>query len=59
VPISDLKVSWNRKYFVFSAEVYVDCDTLQCTADRDAKLTESSPQMYTQLYIRHWFVWEI
>jgi len=48
-------------FLVFSAEVYVDCPTLQCTADRDAKIAARGSNtgfVFTQLYVRHWDQYE-
>jgi len=44
----------------FSAEVYVDCPDLQCTADRDKKAGDDpvKARLYDRLPIRHWDTWE-
>jgi dipeptidyl aminopeptidase/acylaminoacyl peptidase len=45
---------------LFTAEVYPDCDTLQCTADRDREREASGrrARVYDRLPVRHWDVWE-
>jgi hypothetical protein len=35
----------------------MDCDTLQCTADRDKN--PRTFDVYNQLYVRHWDKWEV
>ncbi len=45
---------------VFAAEVFVDCDTLECTARRlEAKAKQkASGQLYDALFFRHWDTWK-
>lgn len=55
--------TYNSKsnYFVFSAQVYIDCPTLQCTADRDTATSAKSHTtgvLYEELFVRHWDTWE-
>ncbi|MDJ0879960.1 MAG: S9 family peptidase [Halieaceae bacterium] len=44
---------------VVSLNVYLDCETLTCTAERDAENAESktSGVAYDQLFMRHWDHW--
>lgn len=41
-------------------EVFPDCDTLACSADRQAarKKSKASGQTYDQLFVRHWDSWK-
>jgi dipeptidyl aminopeptidase/acylaminoacyl peptidase len=59
IDISNLKWSPNGEFFAFSANVYVDCKTLQCTADRDKESSDpNTGHIYESLYVRHWSTWE-
>ena len=44
---------------VFSASVYLDCENLACTANRDKAQKEkpTSGVVYEQLFMRHWDHW--
>lgn len=59
VGVSNLKIIGNGRY-AFTADVFADCDTLQCTADRLAE-KEASPTSaleYDKVFVRHWDTWE-
>ncbi|HEY0882457.1 MAG TPA: S9 family peptidase [Archangium sp.] len=45
---------------VFAAEVFVDCDTLDCTAKRleERAKKKTSAQVYDSLMFRHWDTWK-
>jgi dipeptidyl aminopeptidase/acylaminoacyl peptidase len=61
VSVSNLRFSPNGDFIVFSANVYVDCTNLKCTAERDAqKLAHgtNTGYLYTSLFVRHWDAWE-
>jgi dipeptidyl aminopeptidase/acylaminoacyl peptidase len=60
VDVDNLSISPDGKLFSFTAEVYPDCNTLSCTAKRDAK-KEKDPvkaRAYEELLFRHWDTWE-
>ena len=58
--MTSLSVSADGGYLAFSMDVFVDCDTLQCTADRLAAREESkvTGRVYDKLFIRHWDTWK-
>ena len=45
---------------VFAAEVFIDCDTLECTALRlkEKEKQRSTAQVYDSLFFRHWDTWK-
>jgi Tol biopolymer transport system component len=43
VDVDNIMWSPTGNYLVFSSEVYVDCSTLQCTADIDQKVAARGP----------------
>jgi dipeptidyl aminopeptidase/acylaminoacyl peptidase len=49
----------NGNYFTFTAEVYNECDTLECTAKKEAERKSQTYDVYTKLYVRHWDRWEV
>ncbi len=53
-------VSPDGQTVVFASEVFVDCDTLECTAKRLAEKSKvkSSAQIYDGLMFRHWDTWK-
>ncbi len=59
VDIASFRVSAKGDRLVVSAETYLDCDDLACTAARD-KAKEGSPTtgaVYDQIFMRHWDHW--
>jgi dipeptidyl aminopeptidase/acylaminoacyl peptidase len=58
--ISDLKISPDASSFAFSAEVFVDCETLACSAERleQSEASSSSGTVYDRLFVRHWDTWK-
>ncbi|HEY3174470.1 MAG TPA: S9 family peptidase [Candidatus Polarisedimenticolia bacterium] len=61
-PIDVDNVQWSPDgtRMAFSAEVYPDCDDMDCTAKRDKEKSEDpvKARVYTKLMIRHWDAWE-
>jgi dipeptidyl aminopeptidase/acylaminoacyl peptidase len=57
--VSTFKLSPSGDRLVVSMSVYLDCEALQCTADRDQRQAESkvSARAYDQLFMRHWDHW--
>ena len=45
---------------VFASEVFIDCDTLECSAKRveEAARKKSSAKLYDNLMFRHWDTWK-
>jgi dipeptidyl aminopeptidase/acylaminoacyl peptidase len=57
--VETFRISPTGDHLVVSASVYLDCEDLKCTAERDAK-SEDDPvtaQAYDQLFMRHWDHW--
>jgi dipeptidyl aminopeptidase/acylaminoacyl peptidase len=60
VDIAGFQLAPDGKRFAFWADVFPDCDTLQCTADRHAvrKANKASGKIYDKLLVRHWDTWK-
>lgn len=58
--IDAFALSPDGQTLVFAAEVFVDCDTLECSAKRveEASKKKSSAQVYDSLFFRHWDSWK-
>ena len=59
VDVGTFKLAPGGKRLVLSANVYLDCENLACTAGRE-EAQEKSPTsgvVYEQLFIRHWDHW--
>ena len=56
--ISITEYKLKKDAFVFSADVYFDCDTIQCSVDKIKKETKDY-QTYTSLHMFHWDEWLI
>jgi dipeptidyl aminopeptidase/acylaminoacyl peptidase len=66
-PVTELKVDVGSfdvaptgDRLALSLEVFPDCDTLACSADRQTsrKKSKASGQVYDQLFVRHWDTWK-
>lgn len=60
VDVDNLKREPDGTRYAFTAEVYPDCDDLQCTAQRDQEKADNpvSALVYTGALFRHWDTWE-
>lgn len=58
VPFSNLKWSPDGSLLLVTAQVFIDCDTLECTAKRDVEAAKKGGVLYDQLFVRHWDVFE-
>jgi dipeptidyl aminopeptidase/acylaminoacyl peptidase len=65
-PVTDLaldvetfRISPTGKHLVVSMSVYLDCNDLACTADRDEAIDgdEVTGKRYDQVFMRHWDHW--
>ena len=59
VAVGTFKMNADGERLVVSAEVYLDCDDLPCTARRDKAKEKSSTtgMSYDQIFMRHWDYW--
>ncbi len=57
VDISGFKLSPTEDRIAFWADVFPDCTTLKCTADRLAEKKVASGRVYDKLFVRHWDTW--
>ena len=57
--VGSFKLSRDGALLVVSLEVFVDCDTLECTTRSSSrkKKAPSSGQVYDELFVRHWDTW--
>jgi dipeptidyl aminopeptidase/acylaminoacyl peptidase len=58
--VDAFKLTPDGQGLVFAAEVFVDCDTLECTAKRleEKAKKKTSGQLYDSLFFRHWDTWK-
>ncbi|MFO0597883.1 MAG: S9 family peptidase [Myxococcaceae bacterium] len=57
--VDTFKLTPDGKTLVFSSEVFVDCDTLECTQKRleEKSKKKTTAQIYDSLFVRHWDTW--
>ena len=58
--VSGFSLSPDGSHLAVAMDVFVDCETLECTVDRLAEV-DNSPTMgrvYEQLFVRHWDTWK-
>ncbi|MDJ0654687.1 MAG: S9 family peptidase [Xanthomonadales bacterium] len=57
--VGSFKLSPTGDRLVVSLSVYLDCDTLKCSAERldQAEQSKVTAQAYDQLFMRHWDHW--
>ena len=58
--VGNLIVSPDGKHIAFTMEVFVDCNTPECTKKKLDEIEErkSSGQIYERIFIRHWDSWK-
>ncbi|MFN4289354.1 MAG: prolyl oligopeptidase family serine peptidase [Permianibacter sp.] len=56
--ISAYKLAPNDASVLVSFEVFADCDTLACTAEREKQSKQGSGQKHERLFVRHWDSWK-
>ncbi|NQD37515.1 S9 family peptidase [Permianibacter sp. IMCC34836] len=56
--INAYKLAPDNKNVLLSFEVFADCATLACTAERDGKTKQGSGEMHERLFVRHWDTWD-
>jgi len=56
----NLVISPDGKHIAFTMEVFMDCDTVECTKKRLDAVEENkaSGVIYDQVFIRHWDTWK-
>lgn len=58
--VGNLVLSPNGQRMAFSADVFVDCEDLACTAKRleERQKAKTTGVVYDQLFVRHWDTWK-
>ncbi|ANM32388.1 peptidase S9 [Acidobacteria bacterium Mor1] len=58
--VGNMVIAPGGRHLAFTMEVFVDCDTVQCTVDRLKKREEQkhSGMVYENLLFRHWDHWK-
>jgi dipeptidyl aminopeptidase/acylaminoacyl peptidase len=58
--VSSPKLSPDGNQIAFAMEVFVDCETMECTEERleERAAQKTTGRAYDQLLFRHWDVWE-
>jgi Tol biopolymer transport system component len=58
--ITSLAVSPDGKHLAVSMDVFVDCDSPQCSRDRldEIAARKATGRVYERLFIRHWDAWK-
>ena len=59
VDVDNLQVSADGRLLVFGAEVFPDCDSLECNSkrDEDKKKSKATGMVFDRLFVRHWDSW--
>ncbi|MGW8368311.1 MAG: S9 family peptidase, partial [Gammaproteobacteria bacterium] len=59
IDVGTFRLSPRGDQLVVSVSVYLDCDDLQCSADRAAQTSDNkvTAQRYDRLFMRHWDHW--
>ena len=56
--INAYKLAPTGDKLLVSFEVFADCTTLACTAEREKKAKQGSGQKHERLFVRHWDTWK-
>ncbi|MFZ5841711.1 MAG: prolyl oligopeptidase family serine peptidase [Pseudomonadota bacterium] len=56
--INAYKLAPNDASVLISFEVFADCGTLACTAEREKQSKQGSGQKHERLFVRHWDTWK-
>ncbi len=59
VDVTSFKLSPDGNYFLFSASVYRECQSLTCTAEKTLKHAQrkTTGVVYDKMFVRHWDHW--
>ncbi len=58
--VGNLVVSRDGQHIAFTMEVFVDCDSIECTKDRldETENRKASGRIYERIFVRHWDTWK-
>ena len=58
--VGSLGVSRDGSRLAISMDVFVDCDTLQCTVDRlaEREASKTTGRLYERIFVRNWDTWK-
>ena len=58
--VSGFSLSPDGSHLAVAMDVFVDCESLACTADRlvEAEDSKTTGQVYDRLFVRHWDTWK-
>ena len=58
--VANLTLSPDGSHLAVSMEVFVDCDTLDCTVERleEQASAQASGRLFDRVFVRHWDTWE-
>ncbi|MBF0550563.1 MAG: S9 family peptidase [Deltaproteobacteria bacterium] len=58
--VDNLKMSPDGKHLALTMEVFVDCDSLDCTVKRleQQKAQPATGVVYDKIFVRHWNAWQ-
>ncbi|MHC4912171.1 MAG: TolB family protein, partial [Planctomycetota bacterium] len=58
--VGNLVVSRDGPHIAFTMEVFVDCDSIECTKDRleEIENKKASGRIYNRIFVRHWDTWK-
>ena len=58
--VGNLVVSRDGRHIAFTMEVFVDCDSIECTKERldEIENRKASGRIYDRIFVRHWDTWK-